>query len=61
MIKKTDANGYGIVWSLCGLAGGVFEVIGGVHHRFLQHISPGFAWDGMLVALIVKNNPDWGG
>ena len=40
---------------LCGIAG-VFEVLG-VHYRFLQHISPGFAWDGMLVALIVKNNP----
>lgn len=40
---------------LCGLAG-VFEVLG-VHYRFLQHISPGYAWDGMLVALIVKNNP----
>ncbi len=41
--------------ALCGIAG-VFEVLG-VHYRFLQHISPGFAWDGMLVALIVKNNP----
>lgn len=41
--------------ALCGIAG-AFEVLG-VHYRFLQHISPGFAWDGMLVALIVKNNP----
>lgn len=41
--------------ALCGLAG-VFEVLG-VHYRFLQNISPGYAWDGMLVALIVKNNP----
>lgn len=41
--------------ALCGIAG-VFEVLG-IHYRFLQHISPGFAWDGMLVALIVKNNP----
>ncbi|NLJ79049.1 MAG: ABC transporter permease [Tissierellia bacterium] len=41
--------------ALCGLAG-VFEVLG-VHYRFLQHISPGYAWDGMLVALIVRNNP----
>ena len=41
--------------ALCGLSG-VFEVVG-VHHRFLQNISPGYAWDGMLVALIVKSNP----
>ncbi|NLV76831.1 MAG: ABC transporter permease [Tissierellia bacterium] len=41
--------------ALCGIAG-VFEVLG-VHHRFLQNISPGYAWDGMLAALIVKNNP----
>lgn len=41
--------------ALCGIAG-AFEVLG-VHHRFLQHISPGYAWDGMLIALIVKNNP----
>ena len=40
---------------LCGIAG-AFEVLG-VHHRFLQNISPGYAWDGMLAALIVKNNP----
>ncbi len=40
---------------LCGIAG-AFEVLG-VHYRFLQHISPGYAWDGMLIALIVKNNP----
>ena len=41
--------------ALCGIAG-AFEVLG-VHYRFLQHISPGYAWDGMLIALIVKNNP----
>lgn len=40
---------------LCGIAG-VFEVLG-VHYRFLQNISPEFAFDGMLIALIVKNNP----
>ncbi|MEW9121525.1 MAG: ABC transporter permease [Thermotaleaceae bacterium] len=41
--------------ALCGIAG-VFEVLG-THYRFLQNISPGYAFDGMLVALIVKNNP----
>lgn len=40
---------------LCGIAG-VFEVLG-THYRFLQNISPGYAFDGMLIALIVKNNP----
>lgn len=41
--------------ALCGIAG-AFEVYG-THYRFLQNISPGFAFDGMLVALIVRNNP----
>jgi ABC-type uncharacterized transport system permease subunit len=41
--------------ALSGIAG-AFEVLG-VHYRFLQNISPGYAWDGMLAALIVKNNP----
>ncbi len=41
--------------ALCGIAG-AFEVLGN-HYRFLQYISPGYAFDGMLVALIVKNNP----
>lgn len=40
---------------LCGIAGAL-EVFG-VHYRFLQHISPGYAFDGMLIALIVNNNP----
>lgn len=41
--------------ALCGMAG-VFEVLG-VHYRFLQSISPGYAWDGMLASLMAKNNP----
>lgn len=40
---------------LCGVAG-AFEVYG-THYRFLQNISKGLAFDGMLIALIVKNNP----
>lgn len=40
---------------LCGIAG-AFEVYG-THYRFLQNISKGLAFDGMLIALIVKNNP----
>ena len=53
--KKQMVVAMVISGALCGLAG-VFEVIG-VHYRFLQHISPGYAFDGMLIALIVKNNP----
>lgn len=41
--------------ALCGIAG-AFEVFG-IHYRFLQSISPGYAFDGMLVAMIVRNNP----
>lgn len=41
--------------ALAGIAG-AFEVYG-VHYRFLQNISKGYAFDGMLVALIVRNNP----
>lgn len=40
--------------ALCGIAG-AFEVLGN-HYRFLQAISPGYAFDGMLISLIVKNN-----
>lgn len=41
--------------AICGITG-AFEVIG-VHYRFLEKISPELAFDGMLVALVVKNNP----
>ncbi len=53
--KKQMVIAMVISGALCGIAG-VFEVIG-VHYRFLQHISPGYAFDGMLIALIVRNNP----
>lgn len=41
--------------ALCGIAG-AFEVYG-LHYRFLSNLSKGYAFDGMLIALIVKNNP----
>jgi simple sugar transport system permease protein len=50
-----------MIWSmiisggLCGITG-AFEVFG-THYRFLQNISPGYYFDGMLVALIVRSNP----
>lgn len=40
---------------LCGITG-AFEVLG-VHYRFLAGISPDIFFDGMLVALVVKNSP----
>lgn len=54
-VKKRMIFAMVISGALCGIAG-AFEVLG-VHHRFLQNISPGYAWDGMLISLIVKNNP----
>ncbi len=53
--KKTMLRAMVISGCICGITG-VFEVIG-VHYRFLQNLSPGIAFDGMLVALVVKNNP----
>lgn len=41
--------------ALCGIAG-AFEVYG-LHYRFLTNLSKGYAFDGMLIALIVKNSP----
>ncbi len=41
--------------ALCGIVG-AFEVLG-VHFRFLDRISPDLFFDGMLVALVVKNSP----
>lgn len=40
---------------LCGITG-AFEVMG-VHYRFLDNISPDMFFDGMLVSLVVRNNP----
>lgn len=54
-VKKRMIFAMVVSGALCGIAG-AFEVLG-VHYRFLQHISPGYAWDGMLIALIIKNNP----
>ena len=53
--KKSMIQAMVISGGLCGITG-VFEVIG-VHYRFLQNISPELAFDGMLVSLVVRNNP----
>ena len=53
--KKIQVIAMIISGALCGIAG-AFEVYG-TQYRFLQNISKGLAFDGMLVALIVRNNP----
>lgn len=53
--KKTMLIAMVISGAICGMTG-TFEVIG-VHYRFLEKISPELAFDGMLVSLVVRNNP----
>ena len=36
--------------------GGIGEVMG-IHHRFLWQFSPGYGWDGIIVAIIGRNHP----
>jgi simple sugar transport system permease protein len=45
----------GISGALAGL-GGAIEVLGS-QHRFIQDISPGWGFDGILVALLAGLNP----
>ncbi|MCP4403869.1 MAG: ABC transporter permease, partial [bacterium] len=41
--------------ALAGMAGAL-EVLG-VHYRFIEHISPGYGYDGILVAMIAMYHP----
>ncbi len=41
--------------AMAGIGGG-FQVLG-VHYRFHQQISPGYGFDGILLALMVNHNP----
>lgn len=36
--------------------GGMSEVMG-IHHRFNWQMSPGYGWDGVIVAIIARNHP----
>lgn len=48
-----------IVHVLTGLisgVGGMVEVMG-IHGRFNWQMSPGYGWDGVVVAIIAKNHP----
>lgn len=40
---------------LAGLAGSIEAL--GVHQRFIDNISPGYGFDGILIALMVGNDP----
>lgn len=53
-VKRAMLIGMLISGALAGLAGGI-EVMG-VHHRFVDNISPGYGFDGMLIALLAGNN-----
>ncbi|MBN2552340.1 MAG: ABC transporter permease [Spirochaetales bacterium] len=44
-----------ILGLLAGL-GGMTEVMG-IHRRFLWQSSPGYGWDGIIVAIIGRNHP----
>ncbi len=41
--------------ALAGI-GGITEVMG-IHHRFNWQLSPGYGWDGVIVAIIGRNHP----
>jgi ABC-type uncharacterized transport system permease subunit len=54
-VNRRQVEAMAISGALAGLAGAV-EVLG-VQHRFIQDISPGWGFDGILVALLAMNNP----
>src|SRR5690606_15173171 len=48
-----------IIMFISGMIGGIAgagEVLG-VHYRFISEFSPGYGWDGLIIALLAKNNP----
>lgn len=53
-VSRAMLTGMLISGALAGLAGGI-EVLG-VHHRFVDNISPGYGFDGLLIALLAGND-----
>ena len=45
-----------VLLGLVAGVGGIVEVQG-IHHRFNWQASPGYGWDGVIVAIIGRNNP----
>jgi len=54
-VKRMQVFAMGLSGAVAGLAGAI-EVLG-TQHRFIQNISPGYGWVGVLVALMSSNNP----
>jgi len=54
-VKRMQVLAMGLSGAAAGLAGAI-EVLG-TQHRFIQNISPGYGWVGVLVALMASNNP----
>ncbi len=45
-----------LIMGLLAGIGGMTEVMG-IHHRFNWQASPGYGWDGVIVAIIGRNHP----
>ncbi len=45
-----------VLLGLVAGVGGISEILG-IHHRFNWQSSPGYGWDGVIVAIIGRNNP----
>ena len=45
-----------VILGLVAGFGGVTEIMG-IHHRFNWQSSPGYGWDGVIVAIIGRNHP----
>jgi len=52
---RTTLLAFAISGGIGGLAGAT-EVMG-IHHKFINGFSSGLGWDGLLVAMIARNNP----
>jgi len=45
-----------VIMGFLAAFGGMTEVMG-IHRRFLWQNSPGYGWDGIIVAIIARNHP----
>jgi len=45
-----------VIMGFLAAFGGMTEVMG-IHRRFLWQNSPGYGWDGVIVAIIARNHP----
>lgn len=48
-----------VAMTLSGLVGGIAGgcLVLGTQYRFIQGISPGYGWDGIVITLLAENNP----